>query len=272
MNHLIKLELIEQPQLPLEADCLSPDRLAELTLEDIYGLKLLYGNQEVHVGQFFRGEITEQAGEDTLYLIGDLSRVKRIGQRMAAGRLIIDGDAGFHTGAEMSGGSMCVNGNAGDWLGAHMAGGSIVVSGNAGHWPGGAYRGKTQGMNGGSIFIHGNAGRMVGTKMRGGLIVVCGNSQEFAGYEMKAGTILLGAECGRHIGSGMLRGTIILMQTHQLLPTFYYNCEYKPTFWPLLAGFIKSQGVELRDTEGLFGRYSGEALTGSKGEVLICRK
>jgi formylmethanofuran dehydrogenase subunit C len=276
MKRIVDLRLTREPQLPLEAECLRPDTLTNVSLEEIYALPLLYGNQTIEAGEFLRGDIkeTEKDGSGvTLILRGDFRRVKRLGQGMRCGELIVEGSAGFHTGAEMSGGRITIHGDAGDWLGAHMTGGVIQVRGNAGHWAGAAYRGKTQGMRGGAVIIHGNAGRMTGSKMRGGLIAVGGGCLEFPGYDMKAGTILLAGHSGRHVGSGMLRGTIILRERHELLPTFYYNCCYQPTFWRPLRSCVEAQGLGLDgwDADCLFERYSGEALTGGRGEILMRR-
>jgi formylmethanofuran dehydrogenase subunit C len=274
MKRIIDLRLLREPQLPLEAEQLRPDLLANISLTELRALPLLYGNQTVEAGEFLQGEIQETEEEVsgvTLILRGDFKRVKRLGQGMQSGELIIEGPAGFHTGAEMSGGRIIIRGDAGDWLGAHMTGGVIQVRGNAGHWPGAAYRGKTQGMRGGAIIIHGNAGRMIGSKMRGGLIAVGGDCLEFPGYCMNAGTILVAGRSGRHIGSGMLRGTVIMREKHELLPTFYRNCTYQPPFWPLLHSYIETQGLKLQDwdTDCFFERYSGETLTGGRGEVLL---
>jgi formylmethanofuran dehydrogenase subunit C len=277
MKRVIDLRLTRQPDLPLEAERLRPDLLAEISLAELYALPLLYGNQTVEAGEFLRGEIQEaekaegKTSDVTLILRGDFKRVKRLGQGMQSGELIVEGSAGFHTGTEMSGGRIVIRGDAGDWLGAHMTGGVIKVEGNAGHWIGAAYRGKTQGMRGGTIIVHGSAGRMTGSKMRGGLIAVRGDCLEFPGYCMNAGTILVAGHSGRHIGSGMLRGTIIVREGHKLLPTFYRNCTYQPPFWQLLLSYIEAQGLKLDgwDADCFFERYSGEALTGGKGEVLL---
>ena len=273
MKRIIDLRLTQAPRLPLEAERLRPDLLAGMSLEEIYALPLLYGNQMTAAGEFLQGEIreTEDGSGASLILRGDFARVKRLGQGMQSGELIIEGASGFHTGAEMEGGRIIIRGDAGDWLGAHMTGGVIQVLGNAGHWAGAAYRGKMQGMRGGAIIINGNAGRMTGSKMRGGLIAVRGDCLEFPGYCMNAGTILVAGRSGRHIGSGMVRGTIIMREGHELLPTFYRNCTYQPPFWQLLRFYIEEQGLMLDgwDADCFFERYSGEALCGGKGEVLL---
>jgi len=49
----LHLQLKGQPEVPLEADCLSPSALAGKTLKEMAALPLLYGNTRVQVGDFF---------------------------------------------------------------------------------------------------------------------------------------------------------------------------------------------------------------------------
>jgi formylmethanofuran dehydrogenase subunit C len=274
MKTIVTLRLKQAPDLPVEAEILIPSNVDGKTLDTIYGLSMLYGNRTVPAGDFFEGEIGTDDGEGmTLVLKGDLSRFKRIGQEMDGGELVIEGDAGFHTGNGMRKGVIRIKGNAGDWLGAHMKGGLIVVDGNAGHFIGAAYRGKTKGMCGGTILIHGNAGRMLGAKMRRGIIAVAGCCLDALGYHMNAGTILVSGSTGRLIGAGMRRGTIILFSPATLLPTFYRDCDYHPLFWKLIHRELRACRFALDDRfyDCAFTRYSGDALTGGKGEILLLR-
>jgi formylmethanofuran dehydrogenase subunit C len=275
MRTIVTLRLKQTPDLPIEAESLIPSNVGDKSLDAIYALPLLHGNRDRCVGDFFSGEIATVAGEGVLLLLqGDLARFKRIGQEMNGGDLIVDGNVGFHTGAAMRDGKLTVKGNAGDWLGAHMRGGLIVVDGNAGHSIGAAYRGKTKGMNGGTILIHGNAGQMVGANMRRGIIAVAGSCLDALGYQMKAGTILVKETAGRRIGAGMRRGTIIFFYPADLMPTFYRNCDYLPAFWALLYRELQTCGFPMDESHqnAVFTRYSGDALTGGKGEVLIGRR
>jgi formylmethanofuran dehydrogenase subunit C len=274
MKTLVALKLKQAPDLPVEAESLIPSNVSGKALDAICSLPLLFGNRSVRVGDFFEGEIETAAGEGTtLVLRGDLTRFKRIGQEMDCGELVIEGSVGFHAGSGMRGGRLTIKNDAGDWLGAHMRGGLIVVEGNAGHSIGAAYRGKTRGMNGGTILVHGNAGQMVGAKMRRGTIAVAGNCLDTLGYHMNAGTILVNGVTGRRIGAGMRRGTIILFSPADLMPTFYRNCDYLPSFWGLLSRELRVCGFPMiadrRDP--VFTRYSGDAITGGKGEILLGR-
>ena len=275
----ITLRLKEQPTIPVEAECITPDSLSGKNLAEIYSLPLWSGNRQQKLEDYFEVSITELGVEsprlDSLkvVLIGDLSRFKRIGQGMTSGEIEVQGSVGFHTGASMRGGMIRINGNAGDWLGAHMEGGLIIVAGSAGHFTGAAYRGLMQGMSGGTILIHGNAGQMVGSRMRRGLIAVGGNCGDVPGFKMVAGTVLIVGASGIRVGANMHRGTIILLQPSELLPSFYYNCAYRPGFWGLLYKELQQKGFNLPESyRGIqFKRYSGDAQKGGKGEILLCQ-
>lgn len=283
MNSQITLRLKEEPPLPVEAESISPENLQGKTLAEIRRLPLWSGNRSYRLEDYFEAEISgpaNQAGAlsrgadlPKVVLEGDLSRFKRLGQEMCAGEMEIQGSVGFHAGAEMRGGILRIKGNSGDWLGAHMEGGQILVEGSAGHFVGAAYRGKTQGMKGGSILIRGNAGQMAGSRMRRGLLAVGGNCGDAAGFKMLAGTLLVAGTSGIRPGSNMLRGTIIFLQPVKLMPTFYYNCSYRPSFWGLLVQALRSKGFALPEwaNEASFRRYSGDANQGGKGEILLCQ-
>ena len=171
----LTLTLQAQPDVPLEAEVLTPDRLA--AAEDVAALPLWHGNERVRVGDFFA---VSGSGDD-VRLEGDLRRVHRIGTGMTAGRLTVEGDVG-------------------DWAGAEMRGGTLVVRGSAGHHLGGAYPGDRAGMRGGEIVVHGDAGAQAGAGLRRGLIAIGGRAGEAAGLRMLAGTIVARAGSGRARG------------------------------------------------------------------------
>src|SRR3954447_9539907 len=129
----LTLTLREQPDVRLEADVLTPDRLGGA--DDVRSLPVWHGNERTQVGEFF----AVSGGGDDVRLEGDLSRVKHVGAGMTAGRLTVAGDVGMHAGAGMRGGELHVEGDAGDWAGAGMRGGTLVVRGSAGRRLGGAY-------------------------------------------------------------------------------------------------------------------------------------
>lgn len=294
MKRQVTLILKKQPSLPVEAESINPINVTAKSIPEIENLILWNGKRQEKVGDYFEVRITPlaetekdvkldekgigvvsnaQGGLDKLVVQGDLSRFKRLGQGMTAGEMVILGSVGFHAGALMRGGKLLIHGNAGDWLGAHMEGGQIRVEGSAGHFVGSAYRGKSKGMTGGMILIRDQAGQMAGARMRRGLIVIGGDCGDMPGFGMLAGTIVIAGSAGIRVGAKMQRGTVILLQPNSLLPTFYYNCTFRPPFWGLLYTYLVQEGFELPAAfkDALFRRYSGDAIEGGKGEILICQ-
>ena len=262
----LTLTLQEPPDVPLEAGVLTPDRLAGA--EDVASLPLWHGSERVRVGDFFA---VSGSGED-VRLEGDLSRVKRVGAGMTAGRLTIAGDAGMHTGAGMRGGELRIEGDAGDWAGAGMRGGTLVVHGSAGRQLGGAYSGERAGMRGGEIVVHGDAGPQAGAGLRRGLIAVGGRAGEAAGLRMLAGTIVALGGLGPRAGAGMRRGSLVSMAPCTPLATFVFSCVYRPPFLRLYLRRLQALGLAV-PLDGRYARWCGDALELRRGEMLIlCRE
>ncbi len=264
----LRLTLRNTPDVPMEADCISPQRLAGMSLAAIERLAVFHGNRQTALADFFA--VTGQAGE-VLQLEGDLSRVKHIGAGMTGGEIHIEGNAGAHLGAEMAGGTIIVSGDAGDWVGPEMRGGRIVVRGHAGHLAGSAYRGSPMGMTGGEILIHGNALNEAGHGMRGGLIAIGGNCGDFAGVNMLAGTVTIFGEAGIRAGAGMKRGTIVSMQPMELLPTFTLSCTYHPPFLALYLRHLHKLGLPVVDSHlsTAYQRWCGDSVEFNRGEILV---
>jgi formylmethanofuran dehydrogenase subunit C len=261
----LTLTLREQPDVPLEADVLTPDRLAGA--EDIAALSLWHGNERTRVGEFFA---VSGSGDD-VRLEGDLSRVKLVGAGMTAGRLTVAGDVGMHVGVGMRGGELHVEGDAGDCAGAGMRGGTLVVRGSAGRRLGGAYPGERAGMRGGEIVVHGDAGEQAGTGLRRGLIAVAGRVGDAAGLRMLAGTIVALGGLGPRAGAGMRRGSLVTMAPATPLATFAFACTYRPPFLRLYLRRLRALGLPVSDEQldGRYVRWCGDGLELRRGEFLI---
>ncbi len=262
------LTTIRQPEAPLEAEAITPDNFHGKSTDEIARLPVMHGNESAILGDFF-----DVDGEGTAEIIlnGDLSRIKSIAARMTRGKVTVNGDVGMHLGTGMRGGEISVFGNAGDWAGAEMTGGKIHIRGNAGHGLGGAYRGSRRGMNRGLIIVEGNAGNEAGAAMRRGLIVVTGDLGDFAGAFMTAGSIVVFGKLGIRAGAGSLRGTIVAFQAPELLPTYRYDCSYRPSFLGLIFHELQTQGLLIPNNYmfGCYRRYSGDFNRLGKGEILI---
>jgi formylmethanofuran dehydrogenase subunit C len=265
---MITLRLKQQPTVPLEAETLSPDRMAGQSNDAIRALPVYLGKRQCRLDEFFD---VDGADSDHLEIHGDAGRVKWIGREMTRGQIKINGNAGMHLGAYMKGGTIEVTGNAADWVGAEMTDGLIRVGGNAGGQIGAAYRGSLAGMKGGAILIGGAAGLEVGMRMKRGIIVVNGPVRDFAGLQMKGGTIFLCGGAELRTGAWMFRGTIVSMTPVQLLPTFSYAAQYQPTFLRIYAKHLAGLGVSipLGGAAGSYQRYSGDTSVPGKGEIFV---
>jgi formylmethanofuran dehydrogenase subunit C len=259
----LTLTLREQPDVPLDAEVLTPDRL----VGDIAALPLWHGKERTRVGEFFE---VSGSGDD-VRLEGDLSRVKYVGAGMTTGRLTVAGDVGTHAGAGMRGGELHVGGDAGDWAGAGMRGGTLVVHGSAGRQLGGGYPGERAGMRGGEIVVHGAAGEHAGAGLRRGLIAVGGRVGDAAGLRMLAGTIVALGGLGPRAGAGMRRGSIVTMAPATPLATFVFSCTYRPPFLRLYLRRLRALGLPVSDDQidARYARWCGDGLELRRGEILI---
>jgi formylmethanofuran dehydrogenase subunit C len=268
LGHATIVLTSKEPNVPLEAEALSPDRVADLTNDAIRDLPIYLGKKERRVDDFFT---VEGEASDEIEIRGDVSEVKWIGRGMTRGRITIVGNAGMHLGAYMSGGAIEVSGDVSDWLGGEMTGGLIRIRGNAAGQAGAAYRGSRIGMKGGTIVVDGAAGIEAGMRMKRGTIVIGGVAGDSTGLEMRGGTIVLGGGAGQGTGALMVRGTIVSLQPIALLPGFVYSLTYNPTFLHLYARYLATLGLTLPDDAraGAYRRYTGDTAVPGKGEILI---
>ncbi|HWT25430.1 MAG TPA: hypothetical protein VN213_18140, partial [Solirubrobacteraceae bacterium] len=91
----LTLTLREPPAAPVDAEGVTPDRLAGLSRAEIERIELFHGNRRTTLGELFAVS-GEGAGE--LRAEGDLARVAGLGAGMAGGRLTVAGNAGPHAG------------------------------------------------------------------------------------------------------------------------------------------------------------------------------
>ena len=265
---MITLTLREQPNVPLEAECLSPDVTAGLTLAEVRALPVYLGKRPLRLDDFFT---VEGESGDELEIRGDAHQVKWVGRGMTRGRIKVIGNIGMHVGAYMKGGTIEVFGDASDWIGGEMTDGLIWIHGNAGGQAGAAYRGSLAGMRGGAILIEGTAGLELGSRMKRGVIAVKGLVKDFAGLQMKGGTIFLLSGAEIRTGAWMVRGAIVSLKPLRLLPTFARACNYNPTFLRFYARNLAPFGFSIpyAAQEGSYRRYTGDAAAPGKGELLL---
>jgi formylmethanofuran dehydrogenase subunit C len=207
-------------EVPVQAACISPDSFQDKKVAEIAKMPITEGNRNIMLGDLF--EITEDpATSPSITINGDVSRVKRIGQGMKTGEIVINGSSGMHTGEKMAGGKITVNGSVGGWSGNDMKAGLIEVHGDGGDYLASPYRGTSTGMKGGMIVIDGNVGTDVGCYLHGGIIKIKGNAGRFLGYHMTDGTILVEKDSEVRAGACMTGGKIVLVgKVEEVMPTF----------------------------------------------------
>ncbi len=240
--------------ISVEAEKISPDKFASLTLGQIRSLEVWQGNRKRKLSDLFKvsGDEDVAKPEETLIrLEGDFSKVKRIGEGMSAGTVEAADSVGMHAGNNMKGGLLQIGGNADDWLGREMRGGKIIVQGNAGNYAGSGYRGEKCGMRGGEIQITGNAGAYLGEHMCGGSIRISGDAGDFPGAANQGGTIFIGGSTYLP-GAEMTNGTITVRGKVRILPSFQK------------ADIVSLEGAD-------YQKYTGDLVENGKGELLVAQ-
>ena len=69
--------------VPLEVEGITPDRLREMSLDEIRGLEIFHGNNPVPLGEFF--DVSGSAEDSHHVWQGELTGVHWIGAKMTAG-------------------------------------------------------------------------------------------------------------------------------------------------------------------------------------------
>ncbi len=254
----ITLTLQNPPEFYLETDCISPDNFAGKTVGDIGLMTVYHGNKEKKLSDFFIiiGESAKEAKDTKIIIEGDCSLVQRIGEKMTAGELTIQGNCGMHLGCFMKGGSIKVDGNAGEWAGAMMENGSIEISGDAGNHCASAYRGFWVGMQGGMVKVEGRVGVESGSWMRSSQtykkypILWCGSADYYLGVHNHGGTLICEGDAEGRVGADMSHGQIIVMgKVKSMLPSFKQKDEVKKIITP--AGEFKGNYLEFTGDHAL---------------------
>jgi len=239
-------------EISVEAENISTDKFAPLTLGQIRSMDVWHGNRKKKMADLFRVEGDEGATKPEEVLVrleGDFSKVKRVAEGMSAGTVEVTGSIGMHAGNGMKGGLLKVQGNADDWLGREMRGGKIAVSGSAGNYAGSGYRGEKCGMRGGEIEIGGTAGVYLGEHMCGGTIRVGGNAGDFPGAVNQGGTIFIGGMTYLP-GAEMTKGSITVKGEATILPSY--------------------QKMEVVNIDGIeYQKYVGDLVENGKGELFV---
>lgn len=265
---MLRLYVKLDSPVPVAADAVTPDRLANLSQDEVEKIPLLHGNLTVPLGKVFRA--VGLAFEGHVEILGDCSRINNLGRGMTSGRLDIFSDVGVYAGAGMSGGDLEIHGDAGDWLGAEMKGGTIHVHGSAGDCAGAGYRGSGKGMTGGVIRIDGDAGHEIASVLQNGLVVVGGLCGEYAGAGMVAGRVFAFGGFGANVGARMKGGSLVSGVPLERSPTFTFDGEREPEYLSGHLRQLQESGFSIPDD--LMGRpvrrYIADPAADGPGELL----
>ncbi len=244
---------------PIIAECISPDVFMGKSIDEVAKLKVYEGNKERTLGELFNFSY-EKEPEDKIMIIGDVSKVRKIGFNMRKGEIEVKGDVGMHLGAEMKGGKITVFGSAGSWAGSAMSDGLIEVHGSAGDFLGAPLRGSTSGMSGGTIVVHSNVGDEAGAYMRDGSIRIHGSAGQFLGLRMRGGAILVLGDADSRAGAFMTGGRIVICGTlRSLLPAF------------TIEGVRPSIKVGPEKVSGPFYLFVGDLTEGGDGQLFVSK-
>jgi len=206
------------PYLPIEAEAISPEILSKNI-----DVSVFVGNEKKKLKEVFDIRVDgEAAGPSAteIVMVGDCHQVKRVGEYMTNGRIIIEEDIGMHCGDFVDGGVIEIGGDAGDWLGREMLDGTIICHGNAGNYCGSGYRGGRKGVRGGDILVEGNVGDYCAECLFGGLVHVKGNAGIHAGCNMKGGKLLIEGNCLMPCGDMYAGEATVYGHVTDFLPTF----------------------------------------------------
>jgi formylmethanofuran dehydrogenase subunit C len=230
------------------------------SIAEIAALPLTEGNMQLTLCDLFKIEETP-AETPNITINGDVSKVKRIGQGMKAGEIVINGNVGMHTGEKISGGKITVNGNADGWAGSQMKGGLIEIHGDANDYLASPYRGSDTGMRGGVILVEGNVGSDSACYMRGGVIKIKGNAGHFLGYHMSDGVIYVEKECASRVAPCMIGGKIVIAGAlEEVMPTFTID-SVKP----------KTKIDDTQTVQGPFYVFLGDLAEHGTGKLFVSK-
>ncbi len=260
--------LKQTPRQRLDVSPLTPDRLRDLSIEQINALLLSCGNTEQPVTEWF-----DVAGDDALNMVvTGHDRLDFIGQGMSRGKITVNGDAGAYLGQHMQGGEIQVSGDVGLYAACELKNGLIVIDGNAGDFLGAALPGNKAGMKGGTVLVKGNVGDRAGDHLRRGRILIEGDAGAYLGARMIAGTIAVMGKVGAYPGFAMRRGTLLLWQSSELTGNFNDCGAHTLSFLPMLFASFQALPGRFSKTENAFNRvrrYAGDMAELGRGEVLV---
>ncbi len=260
------LTMRTNPDERLDLSAVVPHRLSGKTAAEIAKVELQTGRQRITVGDIFR---VRGGDAQCVRIEGATDRLDQIGQDMAGGEIVVEGDVGSQAGRLMAGGRLIINGNVGRWAASGMRGGHMEIAGSAGDRLGGPLAGEMAGMRGGVAVVRGDVGERVADRLRRGTIVVDGRAGAHAGSGMIAGTLIVRRAAGPLPGYLMRRGTVVLAGgCDELSPTFLDCGVHDLVAMRLMAAFVKDYSAAAAAAlQSPLRRLAGDMAVLGKGEI-----
>ena len=274
----VKLSLRKAPDIPLEADTITPPHFAGKSVREIEAVPIHQGNEVLALKDFF--DVSGKSGltpdETEILIKGDLRKVKMIGKGMNGGQITAEGDVGMYLGAEMVAGRINVKGSVGPWAGAEMEGGNIQIEGDAGDYLCSGYRGTPEGMRGGRVYVAGNVGREMAAHMRKGFIAVKGNVGPQSAIRMMGGTIIVVGDMAERVGAQATKGMILCLgKMDSLFPTYKFSGNSEREFINYYLRYLKDRRSDFVsediDVSEKWIKYVGDFAEASPGEEIYVR-
>ncbi len=251
MRVFLEVREQENPYLPIEADQIIPKNFLNQAQE----IFVWRGNRKVTIEEVFHKRVegtASYAKEIEIIISGKSGRIKRVGEYMDAGRILVKEDIGMHCGNFMSGGTIEIEGNADAWLGREMTGGEIICRGNTGDYCGSGYRGERQGMRGGTIEVFGIAGDFTAEALAGGTVIIHGDAGDLCGAEMTEGSLTIFGNASRVCGNMKGGNCKVYGTVADMLPTFQY------------VGRVEEGGTRVALTE-----FTGDVANRGTGRLFV---
>lgn len=246
----IVLTLKNSPDIPVEAEVITPTNFANKTISQIGNLSIQQGNQTLPLKEYFKieGKSRSNTVDVEIILHGNLRKVKMIGKAMNGGNIRVEGDAGMYLGAEMIAGRIHVKGSVDDWAAAEMKGGNIQIEGDAGHYLCAGYRGSRDGMQGGKLYVKGNVQGEMAAHMRRGFIAVKGNVESPCAVRMRGGTIIVVGDMDERVGLQATKGMIICLgRLGSVFPTYKFSGSSEREFVNYYLRYLKTRRPDFLD-------------------------
>lgn len=245
-----------------------------LTLKEIAALKLWSGKKTYRVDELFGVEEIGAPHARPLRMVirNSCAKLDCIGKGASEMEIRVEGDAGAYLGMGLRSGRIHVTGNADAFVACEMRGGLIQIDGQVGDFLAAALPGDKRGMRGGTVLVKGGAGDRVGDQMRGGIVLVEGDVGNYCAARMIAGTIAVMGRTGRFLGYGLRRGTVLLWQETEILPTFGDCGIHTLSYLPLWFAALRTLDSRFASPDAAFARvrrYGGDLATVGRGEILI---